>query len=121
MQPEAREMARLWDMLDAEQTVLEFISDMHVEDFLQDRKTRNAVERNLEIVGEAARRVSTETRDEHPDTPWKPMIGLRNVLAHEYDAIRHEILWRICRRELPLLIRLLEEMGVDDPPAEEGQ
>ena len=58
MQPETRDMARLWDMLDAARTTIEFTVDLRFEHFLRDRKTLNAVERNLEIVGEAARHVS---------------------------------------------------------------
>lgn len=54
MPPDVKNMARLWDMLDAARTAVEFTKGLRFEDFLKDRKTRNAVERNLEIVGEAA-------------------------------------------------------------------
>lgn len=63
MRLDVKDMARLWDMLDAVRTAVEFTKDLRFEDFLKDRKTRNAVERNLEIIGEAARCVSTETRE----------------------------------------------------------
>jgi len=119
MQPSTGDMARLWDMLDAARTAIAFTEGLRFEQFLEDRKTRNAVERNLEIIGEAARRVSVETHDHFPDIPWKSMIGLRNVLAHEYGEIRHEILWAIVRDKLPPLIRQLEAFGVDGPPAVE--
>jgi len=89
---------------------------LRFEHFLQDRRTRNAVERNLEIIGEAARRVSTDTRARCRDVPWKSMIGLRNVLAHEYGKIRYEILWSIVQEKLGPLIRVLEHMGVNNPP-----
>lgn len=94
---------------------------MRFEDFFEDRKTRNAVERNLEIIGEAARCVSNETRENYPEILWKSLIALRNVLAHEYDEIRHEILWRVCREKLPALIQQLEAMGAGNSPPEEGQ
>ena len=55
MQPDPKDMARLWDMLDAARTAVEFTRGLHFEDFLNDRKTRHAVERNLEILGESAR------------------------------------------------------------------
>lgn len=89
---------------------------MRFEQFLQDRKTRNAVERNLEIIGEAARCVSDETRSHNPNIPWKSIIGLRNVLTHEYGEIRYEILWSVVQEKLSLLIQQLEAMGVDSPP-----
>ena len=116
MRPDAKEMARLWDMLDAARTAVEFTKGLGFEDFLKDRKTRNAVERNLEIIGEAARCVSQETRESLSDIPWRSVIGLRNVLAHEYGEIRYEILWTVVRDKLTPLIARLEAMGVDSPP-----
>ncbi len=63
--------------------------------------------------------MSTGTRDAYPGIPWRSIIGLRNVLVREYDEIRYEILWKLCRDELPLLIQHLEATGADDPPPEE--
>ncbi|MCD6327884.1 DUF86 domain-containing protein [bacterium] len=77
MRPDDRDMARPWDMLDAAQAAMDFTDGRRFEDFLEDRKTRNAVERNLEIIGEAARHVSQETRDNY---------ALRNIIAHEYGG-----------------------------------
>lgn len=116
MQPESRDMARLWDMLDAARTIVEFIQGKRYEDLLANRMLRNAIERNLEIIGEAARNVSQETRDRSPQIPWKAIIALRNVLAHEYGDIRYERLWLVCKEELGALIRELEAMGVENPP-----
>ena len=117
MRPDSRDMARLWDMLDAARTVVEFVGTQRYEDFLDDRKTRNAVERNLEIMGEAAKCVSQEMRANHPDMPWRAIIGLRNVLAHEYGDLRYEVLWAVIEEKLPLLIQKMEEMGLDSPPS----
>ena len=75
MRPDNKDMSRLWDILDAARTIIEFTQGQRFEDFLKDRKTRNAVERNLEIAGEAARCVSLETREHYPDIPWRPIIG----------------------------------------------
>ncbi len=116
MRPDAKDMARLWDMLDAARTAVEFTEGVGFQDFLQDRKTRNAVERNLEIIGEAARCVSQQTRESLSDIPWRSMIGLRNILTHEYGEIRYEILWTIVRDKLTPLIERLEVVGVDSPP-----
>ena len=119
MRPDDRDMARLWDMLDAARAAVEFIQGMDFEAFLRDRKTRHAVERSLEILGEAARRVSSGTREALTDIPWISIIGLRNVLAHEYGEIRYERLWEICENELPLLIRRLVAAGADALPPEQ--
>jgi len=121
MPPESKDMARLWDMLDAARTTVEFTRDLRYDDFLKDRKTRNAVERNLEVLGEAARRVSPLTRECYPTIPWRSMIGLRNVLAHEYGEIRYEVIWSIVAERLVPLIEQLEDAGVDNPPSAQDE
>ncbi|HUT47543.1 MAG TPA: DUF86 domain-containing protein [Sedimentisphaerales bacterium] len=119
MQPDSEDMARLWDMLDAAQAAMQFTNRIQFEDFLADRMVRNAVERNLEIIGEAARCVSQTFRDSLPEIPWRAMIALRNVLTHEYGEIRNERIWLICKEQLAVLIRQLEDAGVIDPPQTE--
>ena len=115
MQPDSEDMARLWDMLDAARAAMQFTNRIKFEDFLTDRMVRNAVERNLEIIGEAARCVSQTFRDSLPEIPWRAMIALRNVLTHEYGEIRNERIWLICKEQLAVLIRQLEDVGVIDP------
>ncbi|MBI2433869.1 MAG: DUF86 domain-containing protein [Candidatus Hydrogenedentes bacterium] len=116
MPRDPRDISRLWDMLDAARTAVEFTKDLRFEEFMLDRKTRNAVERNLEILGEAARHVSPGTREQLPNVAWRSVIGFRNVLAHEYGEIRYEILWSMVRGKMIPLIRQLEEFGVGNPP-----
>ncbi len=89
MQPEKRDMAYLWDMLDAARAIAEFVEGKTYHDYETNRMLRSAAERNVEIIGEAARRVSEETRAKHPEIPWRSIIGQRNILAHEYDEILH--------------------------------
>ena len=121
MQPDHKDMARLWDMLDAARAAVEFTQNLRFESFVADRKTRNAVERALEIMGEAARNVSQETRENYPDIPWSSIIGLRNVIAHEYGEILYENLWIVCINKLPPLIERLVGIGADTIPPEEEQ
>ncbi len=117
MPPDSKDMARLWDMLDAARAVVAFTKDIRYEDFINDRKTRNAVERNLEIIGEAARNVSDATREWLNAVPWRSIIGLRNVLAHEYGDIRQEIIWAVIQDKITPLIQQLESAGADAPPS----
>jgi uncharacterized protein with HEPN domain len=117
MRPEERDMGRLWDMLDSSRAVMAFTQGRCLADLLADRMLRSAVERGLEIVGEAARNVSIETRKNNPDIPWTSIIGLRNIIAHEYGEIRYEKLWGICIDRLPPLVRRLEDLGVDNLPS----
>lgn len=117
MRPDVKDMARLWDMLDAARAIVEFTAGQRFERYLADRKTRNAVERNLEIIGEAARYVSEDARRRFPEIPWTSVIGLRNIIAHDYGEIQHEKVWGICNERLPELIKQLERSGVENPPS----
>ncbi len=116
MQPDAKDMARLWDMLDASRAIASFIEGRSFTEFQANRMVRNAVERNLEIIGEAARSISQHTRDGYPDIPWSSIIGLRNIIAHEYGELRSEKIWGICVNRLPELCAQLEGMGIDEMP-----
>jgi uncharacterized protein with HEPN domain len=71
------------------------------EAFLVSRLTQDAVIRNLEIIGEAARRVPEHYRQAHPHIPWREMAGLRNVLIHEYEGVDINRVWLIIENELP--------------------
>ena len=114
MRPEERDKAHLWDMLDAALAVQEFIRGKTYHDYLTNRMLRGAVERNVEIVGEAARRVSEATRHAHPEIPWRAIVGQRNVLAHEYDEILHEAMWSIATGRIPELIAMLRMIMPDE-------
>jgi len=68
-----------------------------------------ATERCIEIIGEAARRVSKATQQLQTEIPWSDLIGQRNILAHEYGQIDHELLYKTATEDVPQLIALLEQ------------
>jgi uncharacterized protein with HEPN domain len=78
--------------------------------FEQSELHQNAVIRPLEIIGEAARRLSQQTRDAHPDIPWDQMIGMRNRLIHEYFRVNLTTVWETVRDDLPPSIALIEPL-----------
>ena len=110
MRPDERDAAYIWDMLDAAQTVEQLVSGMSFVDYEKDRRTQLAVERALEIVGEAAGRVSTPFQNTHPEIPWRQIIGQRNVLAHEYGEIKQDRLWKVAKENIPQLIKMLKPL-----------
>ena len=110
MKPPERDAAHLWDMLDAAKQATEFAADLELEQLLADVRSRYAIERALEIIGAAARRVSEETVSQHPEIPWKGIIGFRNVLAHEYGAIDYRRLFTVIKRDVPALIVSLDKI-----------
>ncbi len=120
MQPEAKDAAYLWDMLDAACAVQEFVASRSFSDYLADRMLRGAVERHLEIVGEAANRVSRTFREAHPQIPWQRIVAQRNVLAHEYGEIEHALVWRVATIRIPELIQRLQKLLPPLPPQPNG-
>ena len=108
MQPDQRDAAYLWDMLDAAQTVGQLSSGLDFTRYSNDRRTQLAVERSLGIIGEAAGRVSAKFCDAHPEIPWRQIIGQRNVLIHEYGEIKQERIWKVVKENIPQLIESLK-------------
>lgn len=123
MRPEERDPAYLWDMLEAARAIADFTHDLTLSEFLaaeMDKEiTRLAVERKLGILGEAARRVSSRFREEHPEIPWRQIVSLRNIISREYDKVNYTLIYRIAREQIPELITLLEPLIPPLPPLEE--
>jgi uncharacterized protein with HEPN domain len=71
--------------------------------FRGDLKTQDAVVRNLQIIGEAAKKVSKETRTAHPDVPWREMTGMRDRVVHDYFGVSLDIVWDVVQNHLPSL------------------
>ncbi len=90
-----RDEAYLLDILIASRKALSFIENINGDEFSQDELIQDAVLRNLEIIGEAARKVSPQFQTSHPEIPWKEMIGLRNRIVHEYFQINLAAVWEI--------------------------
>jgi len=108
MPREDRDTAYLWDMLDAAKAVQQFVAGRSYAQYLNDRMLRGAVERHVEIIGEAAGKVSARCREAHPEVQWQRIVAQRHVLAHEYGDIDHELLWGVATIHVPALILLLE-------------
>lgn len=87
---------------DAIQHILEYTATGK-ESFFVDRKTQDAVVRNLEIIGEATKRLSNSLKDAHPDVSWKPIAGMRDKLIHDYFGINLQLVWDVVERDLPVL------------------
>jgi uncharacterized protein with HEPN domain len=110
MQPDERDAGYLWDMLDSAKTIRDFVVGISFHQYLQDKKLQLAVERAIEIMGEAARHVSEAFRQAHSEIPWQAIIAQGNVLAHEYGEILQERIWRVATARVPELITLLEPL-----------
>ena len=100
----------LEDMIEAIEKIRRFTDGYDLPSFLQDDKTKDAVVRNLEVIGEAANRIPQPFRDLSPTIPWKRIIGLRNRIVHEYFGIDPLIIWQIVQTDLPNFHELLQNV-----------
>ncbi|MEN8262828.1 MAG: DUF86 domain-containing protein [Nitrospirota bacterium] len=91
------------DIIDSVKAIRNFIKDVEFESFVKDRKTYSATIRELEIIGEAAGRVSAELKKNHPEIDWRTIKDFRNILSHEYFGIDNKIVWQIITEKLSVL------------------
>ena len=101
---------RLQHMHDASKKAIVFTKNLTSRDLEEDEILRLALVKTIEIVGEAASRVSRLYQDEHPQIPWAKVIAMRNRLIHAYFDINLGILWQTIQTDLPELVRQLEKL-----------
>lgn len=98
------------DIVDAIESIEEFVANMSYEEFKNDDKTVSAVVRKLEIIGEATKNIPDEIKEKYPKLPWKEMAKIRDKLIHGYFSVDFEIVWKVVKEELPLLKPRIEEI-----------
>ena len=116
MDPEERNFAYLWDMRKAAQLIANFLQGITYATFSSDEMRQSAIERQLEIIGEAARRITPKFQQAHPEIPWRGIIGLRNILIHEYGEVKLDRVWLIASQRIPDLVGILDSLipPIDD-------
>jgi len=105
---------RVQHMIEAAESALQFVSGRARPDLDTDRMLLFAVVRAVEIIGEAASKVSAETRAVHGDIPWSAIIGMRNRLVHAYFEIDTNIVWVAVTEEIPTLLVHLQALAAKD-------
>lgn len=118
MQPDRSDASYLWDMLEYARSAAEFVFGRTYDEYLEDKQLRLAVERAIEVIGEAARNLSDSFRSAHPEIPWHSIIAQRHVLAHDYGEVKHDRIWRVATIHVPDLIKQLSPLA-QAPPADE--
>jgi uncharacterized protein with HEPN domain len=112
----SRDSALLLDMVIAARKIQRFSEGLTRERFESDEKHQFAIMHAIQIIGEAARLISAECKDQHPEVPWRRIIGMRHHLVHEYFDIDVEEVWKVVETDIPLLLPLIEPLV---PPDEE--
>ena len=110
-----RDRDYLADILEAIERATGYAAGLTHEQFLADRRTQDAVVRNLEVIGEAAKNLSRELRARHPEVPWKVLVGVRDRMIHHCFGIDYETVWQIVQEDFPGLLSQIEGILVTLP------
>ncbi len=97
------ELVFLEDILECIDKIAEYVKGISETDFERNIEKQDAVIRRIEIIGEAVKRISTETRNQHPLIPWREMAGMRDIVIHEYFGITIGLVWRVATSDIPNL------------------
>jgi len=106
----SRDDSYLLDILNAARWIVEFVEGLDEGAFLNDVKTQSAVIRQLEVIGEATKRLSEEARAAQPDVPWRSIAGMRDILIHAYDHVDIQQVWQVTQQNIPELIDKIEPL-----------
>lgn len=110
----AEDRIRLLHMTEAAQTALKFVAGRQKADLQSDQMLLFAVVRAIEILGEAANKVSEDLQSANSSIPWRAMVGMRNRLVHAYFDVDTEMVWKTLQREIPELLSALQALLLSD-------
>ena len=109
----SEDIIRLKHIIEEAMVACKYTEGISFEEFVEDGKTVRAVIRSIEVIGEAASKISGELRKEHHDVPWNKITGMRNRLIHVYFDIDYDVIWQTVQGDLPSLINQIQAILKD--------
>ena len=109
-----RDLVYVGHMLDMAQKAVSKVRELPRGDYDADENLRLALTHLVQVIGEAARKVSPEFTTTHPEVPWENIVGMRHKLVHDYLGVDEDIIWQVMTKDLPKLVQSLEPLV---PPA----
>lgn len=100
----------LLDILERCERITRYMEGLDEERWSKDERTQDAVLRNLEVIGEAVKRLPADLRQRAPEIPWQDIAGLRDILIHEYEGVDFAIVWDVTVNEVPALHQAVSEL-----------
>lgn len=98
------------DILESMNLIGEYIKDIDFKKFSGDSEIQDAVMRRFEVIGEAAARLTDEFKDKSSNIPWRTIIGLRNIIIHDYSSVNLKVIWKIAFEDLPRTKKQIEKL-----------
>jgi uncharacterized protein with HEPN domain len=107
----------LFDIKNECEYLLERTKNLTYENFIQNEELKRAFVRSLEIIGEAAKHLRREIRKKYPQIKWKSVVGMRNILIHEYFGVDYRVVWKVIKERIPefyeIINKIIEEFSYE--------
>ena len=110
----AEDRIRIQHIVDAGEEALSFLENVEFEKFSHNRMLILSVIKDIEITGEAASKITTETKTKYDNIPWKDIVGMRNRLIHGYFEVDIKLVWNTAKNNLPQLLNSLKEIIIQE-------
>jgi len=113
-----RDLSYLADMIEAIQHIFDYTEGLVYSDFLEHTMARDAVLRNIQVIGEATKRLSDGLRQNYPDVPWREIAGMRDKVIHDYFEVNYATVWDVIQADLPQLFHQVQAIleKIEDQP-----
>jgi len=104
------DLAYIDHILDCIRKINEFSNSLTLKEFVKNELVQDAIIRNIEIIGEASKKISIDTKKIYYEIPWKEITGMRDKLIHDYIGVDTKVVWKTIKEDIPALERYLKEI-----------